>query len=88
MNSIGRYPTTVRNADCNCIVTINEDIESHMARIDENYLKLAVGYLFPEIARRVSEFCAEHPGADVIRLGIGDVSEPLPKAIVLFNGQC
>ena len=52
-----------------------------MTRINENYLKLAAGYLFPEIARRVSEFCEEHPGADVIRLGIGDVTEPLPTAI-------
>lgn len=53
-----------------------------MARINESYQKLKAGYLFPEIGRRVSKFCAENPSAKVIRLGIGDVTEPLPPAIV------
>jgi LL-diaminopimelate aminotransferase len=53
-----------------------------MARINEHYLKLTAGYLFPEIARRVGTFCDAHPQADVIRLGIGDVTEPLPPAII------
>ena len=53
-----------------------------MARINENFLKLKAGYLFPEIGRRVSEFQASHPDASVIKLGIGDVTEPLPPAIV------
>lgn len=53
-----------------------------MARINEHYLKLKAGYLFPEIGRRVAKFCAAHPDAPVIRLGIGDVTEPLPPAIV------
>ena len=48
--------------------------------INENYLKLAAGYLFPEIARRVKAFTEQNPEADVIRLGIGDVTEPLPEA--------
>ena len=52
-----------------------------MARINDNYLKLAAGYLFPEIGRRVTAFCDANPDADVIRLGIGDVTEPLPAAI-------
>ena len=52
-----------------------------MAYINENFLKLKAGYLFPEIARRVNAFCEAHPDADVIRLGIGDVTEPLPEAI-------
>ncbi len=51
-----------------------------MARINDNYLKLKAGYLFPEIARRVNAFAAEHPEANIIRLGIGDVTEPLPEA--------
>ncbi|MBD2161479.1 LL-diaminopimelate aminotransferase [Limnothrix sp. FACHB-1083] len=51
-----------------------------MARINDNYLKLKAGYLFPEIARRVNAFAAEHPDAPIIRLGIGDVTEPLPEA--------
>lgn len=53
-----------------------------MARINENFLKLKAGYLFPEIGRRVSEFCSANPDAPVIKMGIGDVTEPLPQAIV------
>ena len=53
-----------------------------MARINDNYLKLQAGYLFPEISRRVNEFTAANPGASVIRLGIGDVTEPLVPAVL------
>lgn len=55
-----------------------------MARINDHYLKLAGGYLFPEIARRVSAFETAHPdlAPEVIRCGIGDVTEPLPPAVV------
>ncbi len=51
-----------------------------MARINDNYLKLKAGYLFPEIARRVNAFAQENPDANIIKLGIGDVTEPLPQA--------
>jgi LL-diaminopimelate aminotransferase len=53
-----------------------------MAFVNENFLKLRAGYLFPEIARRVREYVAAHPTAPVIRMGIGDVTEPLPPAVV------
>ena len=55
-----------------------------MAYLNENYLKLQAGYLFPEIARRVKEFCEKNPDAakKLIRCGIGDVTEPLPRAVV------
>lgn len=55
-----------------------------MATINENYLKLKAGYLFPEIARRVKKFTDENPDAaqNVIRCGIGDVTEPLPQAAI------
>src|SRR4051812_16069512 len=55
-----------------------------MAYLNENYLKLQAGYLFPEIARRVQTFCDANPDAatDLIRCGIGDVTEPLPRAAV------
>jgi LL-diaminopimelate aminotransferase len=55
-----------------------------MAYLNENYLKLQAGYLFPEIARRVREFCDTNPEAakKLIRCGIGDVTEPLPRAAV------
>src|SRR2546428_2267366 len=53
-----------------------------MARINDNYLRLKSGYLFSEIARRVKEFQGAHPDATLIRLGIGDATQPLPPAIV------
>jgi len=53
-----------------------------MARINENFRKLQAGYLFPEIGRRVRAFTEANPDADVIRLGIGDVTLPLAPAIV------
>ena len=55
---------------------------SHMPRINDNYLKLTAGYLFPEIARRVNAFADANPTAEIIKLGIGDVTEPLPPACV------
>lgn len=51
-----------------------------MATINDNYLKLKAGYLFPEIARRVNAFAEANPDAQIIKLGIGDVTEPLPEA--------
>jgi LL-diaminopimelate aminotransferase len=55
-----------------------------MAYLNENYLKLQAGYLFPEVARRVREFCEANPDAAkrLIRCGIGDVTEPLPRAAI------
>ena len=53
-----------------------------MAKINENYLKLKSSYLFSEIARRIREFQAAHAEARIIRLGIGDVTQPLPPAVI------
>jgi LL-diaminopimelate aminotransferase len=53
-----------------------------MARINDHFLKLPAGYLFPEIGRRVARFAAEHPEAKIMRMGIGDVTEPLPPAVI------
>ncbi len=53
-----------------------------MARINDSYLKLKAGYLFPEIGRRVKEFTDANPATQVIRLGIGDVTLPLAPAIL------
>lgn len=53
-----------------------------MALINENYLKLPGSYLFAEIARRVATFKEANPDADIIRLGIGDVTQPLPQASI------
>ena len=49
---------------------------------NENYLNLKAGYLFPEIARRVKQFQQSNPQARIVRMGIGDVTEPLPPAVV------
>ncbi len=54
-----------------------------MVRINDNYLKLEAGYLFPEIARRVNTFAEATPNAQIIKLGIGDVTEPLPHACIM-----
>lgn len=53
-----------------------------MARINDNFLKLKAGYLFPEIGRRVTAFTEANPDKvkDLIRCGIGDVTEPVPAA--------
>ncbi len=53
-----------------------------MATINTSYQKLAAGYLFPEIGRRVREFQNARANADVLRLGIGDTTEPLTSTIV------
>ena len=53
-----------------------------MATINDNYLKLPGSYLFAEIARRVAAFKEANPEADIIRLGIGDVTQPLPPACI------
>jgi len=55
-----------------------------MAYVNEHYLKLAAGYLFPEIARRVTAFAADRPelAKEIIRCGIGDVTEPLPASAI------
>ncbi|MDP4180749.1 MAG: LL-diaminopimelate aminotransferase [Bacillota bacterium] len=53
-----------------------------MALVNENYLKLPGSYLFAEIGRRVSKFKSENPDADIIRLGIGDVTRALPAAVI------
>ena len=53
-----------------------------MIHVNENYLKIQASYLFTEIAHRVSAHQAAHPDAKVIRLGIGDVTEPLAPAVI------
>ncbi|MBL8811605.1 MAG: LL-diaminopimelate aminotransferase [Planctomycetaceae bacterium] len=53
-----------------------------MVQINQHYLKLKAGYLFPEIGRRVTAFAQANPSAKIIRLGIGDVTEPLTPSIV------
>jgi LL-diaminopimelate aminotransferase len=50
-----------------------------MAHINDNYLKLQASYLFSDIAKRVARFTEEHPEKTVIKMGIGDVTEPLPQ---------
>jgi len=53
-----------------------------LATVNENYLKLLGSYLFAEIGRRVTAFKEAHPEADIIRLGIGDVTQPLPAVCI------
>jgi len=53
-----------------------------MARVNQNYDKLTAGYLFPEIARRARAFTEQHPGVELLRLGIGDTTLPLTPTVV------
>jgi LL-diaminopimelate aminotransferase len=53
-----------------------------MTKINENFLKLQAGYLFPEIGRRKRAFQEANPDADIISMGIGDVTQPLVPAII------
>ncbi|SDA66987.1 LL-diaminopimelate aminotransferase [Methanobrevibacter millerae] len=53
-----------------------------VVKINENYLKLKSSYLFVEVARREAEFVEANPDADVIKMGIGDVTKPLVPAVV------
>jgi len=53
-----------------------------MAKINSNYDKLAAGYLFPEIAKRTNAFLNANPGSEVMRLGIGDTTEPIVSAVL------
>ena len=53
-----------------------------MFRVNENYLKLPGSYLFSSIGKKVNEYASAHPDKKIIRLGIGDVTQPLPPAVV------
>ena len=53
-----------------------------MSRVNENYLKLPGSYLFSTIGRKVREYSETHPEKKIIRLGIGDVTQPLAPAII------
>jgi len=53
-----------------------------MINVNENFLKLKAGYLFPEIGRRIEAFKEQNPDAKLISLGIGDVTEPLAPAVI------
>lgn len=66
------------------VIGLTRDGFFTMASLNDNYLKLKAGYLFPEIGRRVKAFCDANPDAAkrVIRCGIGDVTEPLPAAAI------
>lgn len=54
-----------------------------MIRINQHYTKLKASYLFADIAARLTEFQKKNPDREIIRLGIGDVTEPLPPACVV-----
>jgi LL-diaminopimelate aminotransferase len=61
---------------------LSHDQIRKMVLVNENYTKLSGSYLFSDIARKVNEFKTAHPDATIIRLGIGDVTKPLPQASI------
>jgi len=58
-----------------------------VVQVNENYLKLKAGYLFPEIAKRVKNYSQSNKNAEIIKLGIGDVTEPLPRVCIEAMGN-
>ena len=53
-----------------------------MVKVNDNYLKLPGSYLFSTIGKKVREYKAQHPEADIISLGIGDVTQPIAPAVI------
>ena len=53
-----------------------------MATINKNYNKLQSGYLFVEVGRRIKDFAEKNPGVKIMRLGVGDTTEPLSRTII------
>ena len=53
-----------------------------MAKLNDHYLQLPGSYLFAEIARRINTYKAANPAAEIIRLGIGDVTQPLVPTVI------
>ena len=58
-----------------------------MVQVNEHYLKLKAGYLVPEMAKRVKIYAQSNKNAEIIKLGIGDVTEPLPRACIEAMGK-
>ena len=56
--------------------------ETLLAKVNENYQLLPGSYLFSEIARRTAAYSEAHPEADLIKMGIGDVTRPLAPAVI------
>jgi len=55
-----------------------------MARVNKNFRKLAGAYLFPEVGRRVQAFLTSNPDVKIMKLGVGNTTEPLPRVVVGF----
>lgn len=53
-----------------------------MFKVNENYLKLPGSYLFSTIAKKVNAFTEAHPDRTIVRLGIGDVTQPLGEPVI------
>lgn len=53
-----------------------------MINVNENFLNLQNSYLFVTIVKKVAEYAKEHPDAKIIKLGVGDVTRPIPKPIL------
>jgi len=64
------------------ITQLDRAKRENMAKINTNYDKLSASYLFSEIAKRTKAFIEKNPGTDVLRLGIGNTTQPLPKSII------
>ncbi|KAK3011990.1 hypothetical protein RJ639_011248 [Escallonia herrerae] len=77
-------PLPVRNnGSCKCVATPSAEKTAYTTKVSRNanMAKLQAGYLFPEVARRKAAHILKYPDAEVISLGIGDTTEPIPEVI-------
>jgi LL-diaminopimelate aminotransferase len=80
MDTFSEIKMHVARADCNFLRSYQN--RKKMIKINENYLKLQASYLFAEIKNRTTAFQQAHPSREIIKLGIGDVTRPLPPACI------
>ncbi|KAJ4976966.1 hypothetical protein NE237_002072 [Protea cynaroides] len=72
-----------KSGTCVCVVTPTTEKTAYKTKVSRNanMAKLQAGYLFPEVARRRAQHMVKYPNAQVISLGIGDTTEPIPELI-------
>lgn len=73
--------TSAATRQCATTRTAKFTISASSVPRNDNFSKLQAGYLFPEIGRRRAAYLADHPGADIISLGVGDTTMPIPSHI-------
>ena len=91
MQDDGKYASKTRAKSYKwslCGVALTEQKGTkHMAKLNENFFNLKKNYLFIDIGKRVKAYTAAHPEAKLIRMGIGDVTQPLDRKSTRLNSS-